>query len=74
MNGGSLEIREVKPEDEGKYQCVAQNIVGLKKSPEATLTVHGKSRFHNNFIKYQGLCFNKASVSILTIIRRAVDY
>ncbi|XP_014272769.1 roundabout homolog 2 [Halyomorpha halys] len=42
VNGGNLEIKEVKPEDEGKYQCVAQNIVGLKKTPEATLTVHVK--------------------------------
>ncbi|CAB0012773.1 unnamed protein product [Nesidiocoris tenuis] len=40
MDQGSLKIVSVRASDEGKYQCVVQNIVGLKESPPASLTVH----------------------------------
>ncbi|BET03166.1 roundabout [Nesidiocoris tenuis] len=45
MDQGSLKIVSVRASDEGKYQCVVQNIVGLKESPPASLTVHVKPYF-----------------------------
>jgi len=45
---GSLQITGAEQSDEGKYECVAQNSVGVVYSYPANLAVHGTSIFSSS--------------------------
>ena len=41
LSGTNLQINNVQPEDNGRYQCIAQNMAGSRESPQAQLNVRG---------------------------------
>ena len=47
VSGNNLIISSAQQSDEGRYQCIARNIAGVRHSTQALLSVYGElSRTH----------------------------
>ena len=48
--GHDLVLAAAQQSDEGRYQCVARNMAGVRHSTQALLSVYGKAELASNFI------------------------
>lgn len=65
IDGGNLMITNVLREDEGRYQCIAHNLVGSRETPTVTLTVHGNFIYLFLIILHYDYCNIYANLEIV---------
>jgi hypothetical protein len=60
---GALQISSSEEEDQGKYECVAENVVGTEYSHATMLYVKGKSRVYYEQLVVVGTeCYSHATM------------
>ena len=56
-----LVLAAAQQSDEGRYQCVARNMAGVRHSTQALLSVYGIAKLASNFVFEAQHCYNSLS-------------